>query len=333
MFRYAVLLSCAVSTVSIISMTHAAAAPYAAPVEGDAMTNEDVIKLVMASIPEDLILQRIKTAIPDFDTSSDGLIALSTVGVPKKLIAEMMLRTSAYAKSTGTSTRASTGTRGRVAELSSDSMDPMVPHVPGIYAVNASGFTGKMRRIEPVYAEVKGGSGGGGGGLLGGLGGIAKAGLSMSGGGGLPFGGGPGGITLGGGGSSGDARIRGSNAAIRTNQRSPVFYIYFDESVPEELRTPVPTVWADGGGAVVSTPEDLHLIQLEAKKGYREGRFGGKVKEKDQIHFTGELISPGIYRVTVRSYLQPGQYGLILPMRSNDGRGIDAAKVFDFEVH
>lgn len=55
-----------------------------------ALTNRDIIKLVEAKIPDDIIVSKIKTSKTRFDTSVDGLIALRTAGVSDRLIALMV---------------------------------------------------------------------------------------------------------------------------------------------------------------------------------------------------------------------------------------------------
>ena len=54
------------------------------------LTNQDIIKLVKAKIPDDLIIQKIGTSKTKFDTSVDGLVALREAGVSDRLLAVMM---------------------------------------------------------------------------------------------------------------------------------------------------------------------------------------------------------------------------------------------------
>lgn len=297
MFRIALLISCVLPGVAFAqsgaNSEWSAAARAEAPVEG--MTNDDVIRMVITGVSEDLIMAQISTQPPAFDTSSNGLITLSTAGVPQRVIVAIIGRDASKP-------RPAAGARaGALTKLSTDSPDPLVPHVPGVYLINPSGHIGKMKSVDPVYAELRGG---------GGLMSFATAGVL---------------------GGVGEARIKGANAQIRTTLRSPVFYIYFDESVPEHLRTAAPTIWAAGGGAQISTPQDLQLVRFDEKKKYREARVGKKLKEKHEIQFTTELLAPGIYRLSVRSHLAPGEYGLVQSLQSNDGKN-NAGRVFDFEV-
>lgn len=54
------------------------------------LTNQDVIKLVQAKIPDDIIISKIKSSKTRFDTSVDGLIALHTAGVSDRIVALMV---------------------------------------------------------------------------------------------------------------------------------------------------------------------------------------------------------------------------------------------------
>ena len=58
---------------------------------GSAMTNKDVIKMVKANLPEDIILDAIRQAKQKkFDTGTDSLIELKNQGVSPTIIREMM---------------------------------------------------------------------------------------------------------------------------------------------------------------------------------------------------------------------------------------------------
>lgn len=56
------------------------------------LTNKDIVKMVKASLPADVIVQAIKSSTPDFDISADGLIALKQDGVPDSVIQAMVIR-------------------------------------------------------------------------------------------------------------------------------------------------------------------------------------------------------------------------------------------------
>jgi hypothetical protein len=65
------------------------------------MTYKDVIKLVAAGIPENLIVQKIHTSKTKFDTSVDGLLELKKGGISDSLIAFIMNPTAAPTKASG----------------------------------------------------------------------------------------------------------------------------------------------------------------------------------------------------------------------------------------
>ena len=54
------------------------------------MTNRDVIQLVTAKIPDDVIIAKIQKSKTRFDTSTDGLVGLKKAGVSDQLIAIML---------------------------------------------------------------------------------------------------------------------------------------------------------------------------------------------------------------------------------------------------
>ena len=60
--------------------------PAGASAESKAMTNQDVINMVKAKLPEDTVVMAVQAAKPDFDTSADGLIKLKTSGVSPDVI-------------------------------------------------------------------------------------------------------------------------------------------------------------------------------------------------------------------------------------------------------
>ena len=65
------------------------AAALAAP-----MTNDDVVKMVNAGLDEAIIVSSIQNSEPKFDTSPDGLIALSDAKVPKTIVTAIIQRAS-----------------------------------------------------------------------------------------------------------------------------------------------------------------------------------------------------------------------------------------------
>jgi hypothetical protein len=58
--------------------------PQTAPVPG--LTNDDIIKLVQAKLPDSVVIAKIKSSSCDFDTSTDGLIKLKQAGVSDSVL-------------------------------------------------------------------------------------------------------------------------------------------------------------------------------------------------------------------------------------------------------
>jgi hypothetical protein len=56
----------------------------------EVLTNDAVIKMVKAGLPESVVIQKIQTSQKRFDTSTDGLIKLKGAGVSDKVIEAMM---------------------------------------------------------------------------------------------------------------------------------------------------------------------------------------------------------------------------------------------------
>src|ERR1051326_6677924 len=66
------------------------APPKSAAPAPAALTNQDVIKMVKAKLPDELIIQKIAQSKTRFDTSVDGLNALKDAGVDDRLLQVMM---------------------------------------------------------------------------------------------------------------------------------------------------------------------------------------------------------------------------------------------------
>jgi hypothetical protein len=180
--------------------------------------------------------------------------------------------------------------------MSVDSPDPMVPHPSGIYLAGVD----KMTRIESTTTREARTSGMFGSMLTGGLTGMrVKAG------------------------------INGTTARVATNEVSPVFYFYFDQAAQG----------LGAAGGAVTSPNEFSLIRFEKKKDKREAvigsvGFGGAksgLRDKDQIDFQADQITPGTYKITITEPLKAGEYGFV---SGGVGSGSNATfRVFDFTVN
>ena len=196
--------------------------------------------------------------------------------------------------------------------LSTDSFDPNVPHYPGVYMVGAEDKR-MYRMIATASNQAK----------TGGLFGYA--------------------LTMGIASMSVKATIPGASAKVRTTNRQPVFYLFFDESVPRNLAVGSASVWMTGAGSVTSSPAELSLVRFMEKKEAREARVGSVniggakqgVMDKDRITFEAEQLKPGVFKVTPSQPLMPGEYGFIQALTGGNvsgGGGALTARVYDFGI-
>ncbi len=168
--------------------------PAATPVAAAGMTNDDVIALASAGLPDEVITAKIHAASSTaFDTSITGLKALKAGGVSGPVIRYMIDPSVAPAVSTVAAAPAV------AAPPSLD--DPNSPHTPGVYIL-ASGADGKVHmtkldHITPKNTKTSGAF------LSGMTYGIAKAHVKAS--------------------------IDGGHATVQTTDEQPVFYAYIPE--------------------------------------------------------------------------------------------------------
>lgn len=139
------------------------------------------------------------------------------------------------------------------------------------------------------------------------------------------------------------ATIPGAQAKVRTANRQPVFYLFFDESVPRNLAVGSASVWTTGAGSITSSPAELSLVRFMEKKSAREARVGSMniggakqgVMDQDRIAFETEQLKPGVFKVTPSQPLQPGEYGFIQALTGGNvsgGGGATTARVYDFGI-
>lgn len=180
--------------------------------------------------------------------------------------------------------------------MSADSPDPMVPHPSGIYLASSA----KMTRIESTTTRQARTSGMFGYMLTSGLSGMRVK-----------------------------AAINGPKARVLTNEKTPVFYFYFDQAAQG----------LGAAGGAVTSPNEFSLIRFETKSDKREavvgsvGMFSGAksgLRDKDQHDFTATQIAPGVYKVSPNAALTTGEFGFI---SGAIGQGANATfRVFDFTV-
>ncbi len=264
------------------------------------LTNEDIVKLVEARVGDPVIIAKIKTSAAKFDTSTEALIRLKQAGVSDAVL-EAMVQAS--------------GAPGSVAAVPPDPNDPLSLHDPLIWLMKNERHGKRMVQLEPTaYSQVK----------LGGPGRILVP-LAPK--------------------SKWKAVVRGGSARVRVSEPRPTFYFYFDKgsvAAGQSSQGPGPPgplgtrgVWLAGA----SSPSQFTLAKFEAKPDERElvigemGGLGGSitmgVASKDTVEFDFEELTAGIYKVTPRVDLQPGEYCFFY---TGTGTAV-GGQLFDFGVN
>lgn len=195
----------------------------------------------------------------------------------------------------------------KAAALSMDSPDPMVPHAPGVYLFNAHAYPPKMQHIDSTITNQAKTGGTWGYALTSGI-----ASMSVK------------------------ASIQNEHARNKSEDEQPVFYFFFDEANNQQTTSS----WSSGLQYVVNSPSAFTLIKMKSKNGHREIRVGSRnlggmksgVMDKDQIPLDSEMVRPGVYKVTPKYALKPGEYGFLYEMTSNGASGALGGRIFDFSV-
>lgn len=103
----------------------------------EVLTNDGVVKMVKAGLPEAVIVQKIRSSEKKFDTSTDALVKLKSNGVPDRVIEAMMGAPAAAAPSAAAPSGGAAG-------------EPVISHVAGGSQKRLKSVTGNMEfRVEP----------------------------------------------------------------------------------------------------------------------------------------------------------------------------------------
>lgn len=202
---------------------------------------------------------------------------------------------------------ASSGSVAGGAPMSMDSPDPMRPHPAGLYLLGDESSGAKMTRIDATVSNQA---------KTGGILGYALTGGIAS--------------------MSVKASVQNETARVASSSRTPVFYLFFDESNGAGGTG----AWSSGTAATVLSPNELTLIRLNKKKGRREARVGSAniagaktgVMDKDRLGFNYEMVRAGVYKVLPVAALAPGEYGFIYSISGGGAGGALTARIFDFSV-
>lgn len=269
-----------------------------------ALTNDDVIRMVRARLGDGVIVTRIRSSTNRFDTGVDALIALRQAGVSD---AVMQAMTEAAAASAAAPPLASSGASVPPARAPADPNDPAASHDPGIYVlIGDSSGPRRMMMLEPTgYGQSR-----------------ASRGMLSS-------------MTLGAVTAQRKLAVNGERAAIRVRQPRPQFYFYFEQ---RSSTASVPGQWA-AYFASASSPNQFTLARFQTSRNRRElvvGESGAfyrersGTREQDVALFDFERLGAGIYRVTPRTDLAPGEYCFFFTTGSQYGTG--GGQLFDFGI-
>lgn len=262
--------------------------------QAEKLNNDTVLSLVSAGLPDEVIVAKIKSSPVEFKLSTDDIIALKAKGLSGPVITAMIERANVLSRPA----------------MSLDAADPAVPHPSGVYVLQNWLSEPKMKRIDPTATSQA---------KTGGILGYA--------------------LTSGIASMSIKAAVQNETSRTAVQARKPVFFMFFDESNPDNAVAT--SSWASGSASTISSPNELTLIGLEKKKGRREARVGSMniagakvgVMDKDRVEFEFEMVRPGVYKISPKSELAPGEYGFIFSLTSGGGaNGAMTARIFDFTI-
>lgn len=116
------------------------------------LTNSDIIKMSDAKLDQGVIITAIQSSNGNFDTSADGLIALSSAKVPEAIISELLRKNAAPA----TKSAATVSNHSPAAEAAADTFSPSE-----VFLIEGDD-TRSMRYINPQVRTAARGLGFGG---------------------------------------------------------------------------------------------------------------------------------------------------------------------------
>lgn len=191
---------------------------------------------------------------------------------------------------------------GNKENVTGDVNDPNAVHESGLYYLKVVDGKTEMISLEPnVCAQTKMGSG------------IGTA------------------LTYGIAKTKTKAKLDGGMSRLQLEETNPVFYFYFDKG--QNLNTS--SSWFSSS----SSPNEFLLVKFDTKQKCREfvtgsmNRYSGTswgVDEKNKVDFNIEKIKSGVYKVTPKIDLLPGEYCFMYA--GNTTMAGTTGKVFDFGI-
>lgn len=265
----------------------------------EVMDNAAVVALHHMGLGADVIVAKIQASPSRFDTSMNALKELNAAGVPDGVIAAML-----KAGGAAGSTANANVDPAALAELGA-----AMPKESGVYLDEAPEAGHRLVAIEPsVYTQAKSG-------------GFFKSAMTY-------------GIAK----IKSKAVLPGDSAHLRVTNGKPVFYFYFGTSTGNLNQ-------ASGIFAVATSPNEFVLARLQVRKNSREltvgqaNAFGaqGGIQDEASHAFETQKITAGLYKVTPKVDLAPGEYcflyGGATPVATYGFAGpMGGGKVYDFSV-
>ncbi|MBC7505850.1 MAG: hypothetical protein H7267_09040 [Sandarakinorhabdus sp.] len=270
------------------------AAAVAAP---DILTNDKILRLVAAGLPDQTIIAKIRASKSAFDLSTDQLIALKNKGVSGAVLATMLEPAPAAA--------------ALAAEMSIDSGDTNVPHYPGVYMYGAESQT-MTRILASASDQAKTG------GIIGYAltAGIASASIKAA----IP-------------GKSAKVRTRRTRPAFYFFFDESVPRALQGNGASIWMSGAGSITSSPGELSLVRFDEKAAAREARVGSMNIAGAKTG-VMDKDRIAFETEEVRPGVFKVTPSTDLAPGEYGFIQTLSGGNGgrTGAMSARVFDFGI-
>lgn len=271
------------------------------------LTNDSILKMVQANLAEDVIISMVRTQPAKYTVTPDQLIALKSAGVPDRVVAAMVEKSSG-AGAPGVNRNATGATPAAGATAGGDPNDPLAPHDSGIY-LYAKDRDGEYKLTileQAAYQGSKTGSP---------LGSALTYGLKKM---------------------KMRAVIPGPRAGIRSADAQPVFYFYFEDKAAGLGK-------GRFGAGAVSNPDQFALVKLETTKSSREtvigqfGTLGSSVgtDPKAMVTFKSERLRTGLYKVVPSEPMNAGEYCFLVSQSNLSVYGAGAAaaaQIFDFGV-
>lgn len=267
----------------------------------ETLTNDSVVVMTKAGLSQAIIINQIRSSKTNFNLSTAELMRLKRERVADAVI-EAMQQAAAPKAPAGTNGVHGSGDDGAggASSASAASNVPM-PEEPGIYLIAPGDSKSGLTQLEPsVYSQSKAGGFFGSAMTYG----IKKFKIK--------------------------AVLSVPNARLQINDRRPVFYFYF------EHKSGGLSGYGSGIFGPTTSPNEFVLLKMDVKKNAREviigqgSMWGTQTGTMDKYAqaFDYEKLAPGVFKVTPRADLPPGEYCFAYASQIAAG----FSKVFDFGI-